>query len=75
LRSPSLEIILCLILDHHLELKCICIFFRFEEVESAVKSCELNGFELEGNVVRVDMATATPAEKDQVSTVNAIFKI
>jgi len=42
--------------------------FRFEEVESAVKSCELNGFELEGNVVRVDMATATPAEKDQVST-------
>lgn len=39
--------------------------FRFKEISSAQKSCELNGQDLSGSVLRVDMATATPAERDQ----------
>ncbi len=43
----------------------IDLIFRFKDVECAKKSCELNGQDLSGSVLRVDMATATPAERDQ----------
>jgi len=46
-------------------------YVRFKERESALKSCQLNGTEFDGHVIRVDIAMKTGGSKDNLVTTNS----